>query len=109
MGAEREKRANSTLATAAKESKILISEGYRQEAINISEGEKTKRINEAKGRASEIEILAEASAEGLQKVAEAINKPGGDYAVKMRLAEDFVGRTGEVRMGADVSVPPDAV
>ena len=56
MEAEREKRADITLATAAKESKILISEGYRQEAINISEGDKTKRINEAKGRASEIEI-----------------------------------------------------
>lgn len=106
MEAEREKRADITLATAAKESKILISEGYRQEAINISEGEKTKRINEAKGRASEIEILAEASAEGLQKVAEAIKKPGGDYAVKMRLVEDFVGRTGEVLKGADVSVLP---
>ena len=106
MEAEREKRAEITLATAAKESKILVSEGHRQEAINISEGEKQKRINEAKGRASEIEILAEASAEGLQKVAQAIKKPGGDYAVKMRLVEDFVGRTGDVLKGADVSVLP---
>lgn len=106
MEAEREKRADITLATAGKESKILISEGYRQEAINISEGEKQKRINEAMGRAREIEILAEASAEGLQKVAQAIKKPGGDYAVKMRLVEDFIGRTGEVMKGADISVLP---
>ena len=106
MEAEREKRAEITLATAGKESKILISEGYRQEAINISEGEKQKRINEATGRAREIEILAEASAEGLQRVAEAIRKPGGDYAVKMRLVEDFVGRMGEVLRSANVSVLP---
>lgn len=106
MEAEREKRADITLATAGKESKILISEGYRQEAINISEGEKQKRINEALGRAREIEILAEASAEGLQAVAQSINKPGGDYAVKMRLVEDFIGRMGEVMENANVSVLP---
>ncbi|MDT8407287.1 MAG: SPFH domain-containing protein, partial [Methylococcales bacterium] len=96
MEAEREKRADITLAMAQKESKILISEGHRQEAINISEGEKQKRINEAQGRASEIKILAEASAEGLQQVAHAIKQPGGDMAVKMRLVEDFIGRVGEV-------------
>jgi regulator of protease activity HflC (stomatin/prohibitin superfamily) len=106
MEAERAKRAEITLATAEKESKILISEGYRQEAINISEGEKQKRINEAIGRAKEIEILAEASAEGLQRVAKSIQKPGGEAAVKMRLVEDFVGRMGEVLNGANVSVLP---
>jgi regulator of protease activity HflC (stomatin/prohibitin superfamily) len=106
MTAEREKRADITLATAEKESKILISEGHRQEAINISEGQKQKRINEATGRAREIEILAEASSRGLQKVAQATQKPGGEYAVKMRLVEDFIGRMGEVMNGANVSVMP---
>jgi regulator of protease activity HflC (stomatin/prohibitin superfamily) len=95
MTAEREKRAEITLATAEKESKILI-----------SEGEKQKRINEAIGRAREIEILAEATARGLQKIAQATQKPGGEYAVKMRLIEDFIGRMGEVMHGANVSVMP---
>jgi regulator of protease activity HflC (stomatin/prohibitin superfamily) len=106
MEAERAKRAEITLATADKESKILISEGFRQEAINISEGEKQKRINEATGRAREIEILAAASAEGLRTVAAAILKPGGDYAVKMRLVEEFIARFGEIVEGADLSVLP---
>lgn len=106
MEAEREKRADITLATAGKESKILISEGHRQEAINISEGQKQKRINEALGRAREIEILAEASAEGLQKVAEAVTKPGGEYAVKMRLVEGFIDRMGAVMKSANISVLP---
>lgn len=106
MEAEREKRAEITLATADKESKILVSEGFRQEAINISEGEKQKRINEAIGRAKEIEILADASAEGLKKVSLAIQQPGGEYAVKMRLVEDFIKRMGEVMNGANISVLP---
>jgi regulator of protease activity HflC (stomatin/prohibitin superfamily) len=106
MEAERAKRAEITLALAEKESKILISEGHRQEAINISEGQKQKRINEATGRAREIEILAAASAEGLRNVAAAINGPGGEYAVKMRLVEGYLQRMGEVLKGADISVLP---
>ena len=106
MEAERAKRAEITLATANKESKILVSEGHRQEAINVSEGEKQKRINEANGRAKEIEILAAASAEGLRKVADATQQPGGEYAVKMRLVEGFLNRMGGVLDDADVSVLP---
>ena len=106
MEAERAKRAEITLATANKESKILISEGHRQEAINLSEGKKQERINESNGRAREIEILAGASAEGLRKVADAIQGPGGEYAVKMRLVEGFLDRTGDVIQGSHVSVLP---
>jgi regulator of protease activity HflC (stomatin/prohibitin superfamily) len=106
MEAERAKRAEITLATADKESKILISEGYRQEAINISEGEKQKRINEALGKAREIEILAAASAEGLRYVSEAILKPGGESAVRMRLVEEFITRFGEIVDRSDLSVLP---
>ena len=64
MEAERRKRAEITLANAERDSTIALSQGERQEAINISEGERQKRINEAKGRAQEIEILANATAEG---------------------------------------------
>lgn len=106
MEAEREKRADITRATATKESKILVSEGHRQEAINFSTGEKQKRMNEAEGRAKEIEILAEASAKGIEMIATAIRTPGGNAAVKMRLVEDFINRTGEVMKRANVSVLP---
>ncbi|GAB4367208.1 MAG: stomatin-like protein [Methylohalobius crimeensis] len=106
MEAERAKRAEITLAKAERESKILISEGHRQEAINISEGEKQKRINESIGHAREIEILAAASAEGLTKVARAIQNPGGEAAVKMRLVEEFLEKMGKVMQEADVSVLP---
>lgn len=107
MEAEREKRAEITLAMADKESKIIHSQGVRTEAINLSEGVRQKRINEAKGKAQEIELLATASAQGMELVAQAINSPGGDIAVKMQLVEQFVDQVGEVLKKSNVSVLPN--
>ena len=52
------------------------------------------------------DFSADASAEGLELVAEAINAPGGRSAVKMQLVEDFVDQYGEILEKADVSVVP---
>lgn len=106
MEAEREKRAEITLAQAEKESTINLSEGERQEAINLSEGDKQKRINEAEGKAKEIEILAHATAEGMNLVAKAASRSGGDKAIKMRLLQQFINQTGVILDKADVSVVP---
>jgi regulator of protease activity HflC (stomatin/prohibitin superfamily) len=106
MEAEREKRAEITLAQAEKESTINLSEGERQEAINLSEGDKQKRINEAEGKAKEIEILAHATAEGMNLVAKAASKAGGEKAIKMRLLQQFINQTGVILDKADVSVVP---
>ena len=106
MVAERNRRAEITLATAEKEAKINISEGNRQESINHSVGERQRRINIAEGRAQEISLLADAQAQGIAMVAEAINKPGGDKAVKMRLVDQFVGELGRILDGSDISVLP---
>lgn len=106
MVAERDRRAEITLATAEKEAKINISEGERQESINHSVGERQRVINIAEGRAKEIQLLAEAQAQGIALVAEAINQPGGDKAIKMRLVDQFVGELGRILDGSDVSVLP---
>ena len=106
MEAERQKRAEITLAQAEKESTINLSEGKRQEAINLSEGDKQRQINEAHGRAKEIEILAQATAEGINMIASAACKPGGDKAIKTRLLEQFIQQTGKILKTADVSVLP---
>jgi regulator of protease activity HflC (stomatin/prohibitin superfamily) len=106
MEAERSKRAEITLATADKESRITLSEGHKIESINVSEGEKLKRINEAKGKAREIELIAAATSTGVKLVAEAINLPGGDKAVKMQLVEQYITEVGNVMEHANVSVLP---
>jgi regulator of protease activity HflC (stomatin/prohibitin superfamily) len=106
MEAEREKRAEITLASAEREATIMLSQGERQEAINLSEGERQKRINEAEGRAREISEIAQATSEGMKLVARAISKPGGDEAMKMRLLESYIAQLGAIFRQADIAVVP---
>jgi regulator of protease activity HflC (stomatin/prohibitin superfamily) len=109
MEAERQKRAEITMALGQKESRINLSTGERQEAINLSEGEKQKRINEAVGKAKEIEILADASARGIARIAAAICKPGGKQAIRMRLLEQYIDEVGQIIRNANVSVVPQQI
>jgi regulator of protease activity HflC (stomatin/prohibitin superfamily) len=106
MEAEREKRAEVTLANAEKDSTITMSEGERQADINLSEGEKQRRINVATGRAQEIQLLSAATAYSIERVAAAIGKPGGSDAVKMQIAEQFIDELGAILAGASISVVP---
>ncbi|GAB4422700.1 MAG: stomatin-like protein [Turneriella sp.] len=106
MEAERQKRADITLAQGEKQARINVSEGEKQAAINLSEGEKQKRINEAEGRSAEIRLVADATARGLRRIAEAIGKPGGASAVKMRIVEQFLEEFGKVLAQSKVSVVP---
>lgn len=96
MRAERERRAAIAKSEGERQSMINVSEGQKQEVINLSEAEKQKQINEAEGRAKEIELVAVATAEGLRKIAEAIQTPGGKDAVSLRIAEQYVGEFGKL-------------
>ena len=106
MEAERQKRAEITLANAERDSTINISEGERQEAINLSEGERQKRINEANGRAQEISILATATANGMTAIARAIKQPGGYQAMNVRLVESYIDQVDSLYARSDVSIVP---
>ena len=96
MEAERQKRAEITISSGEKEAKINLSEGEKVQAINLSEGEKQRRINESNGTAQEIRTLATASAQAVNLVAEAINGPGGQHAVKAQLVEQFIDEFGKI-------------
>ncbi len=104
--AEREKRAEILASEGEREGRINVSEGEREESINLSQGERQKRINEAEGRAAAMEIIAAATAEGIKEVAEAINSPNGDRAVKLRIAEQFVEQLRKVLEKANTTVMP---
>ncbi len=94
--AEREKRAEIARSEGERQARINMAEGQRQQAINVSEGEKQKRINEAEGKAGEIEIVAQATAEGIRRVAEALNGAGGMDAARVRLAEKYIAEFGNL-------------
>ena len=96
MRAEREKRATIAESEGDRQAKINRAEGDRQEMITRSEGEKQKRINEAEGRAIEIERVAGATAEGVRKIASAINEKGGINAVNLRVAEQYLNEFGKL-------------
>ena len=99
--AEREKRARIAqseglkieqinLASGEREAEIKKSEGEAQAAVNASQGEKVARINRAQGEAEALKLVAQASADAIRLVADAINQPGGNEAVNLKLAEQYV-------------------
>ncbi len=106
MEAEREKRAEITLAQAEKQATINYSSADRMEKINVSEGERQKKINEAEGKAQEIRLLAEATAQGIKKISQAIGKPGGARAVELRVLERFIDEFGTILKTSKVTVVP---
>lgn len=94
MRAEREKRAIIAESEGTKQAKINVAEGDKQEFILKSEGEKMRRINEAAGRASEIEQVANATANGLRAISKAISEENGLNAVNLRIAEQYLNAFG---------------
>ena len=106
MKAEREKRAEIALSEGDRQSRINRAEGMRQEAVDLSEGEKQKRINEAQGRAEEILLVADATAQGLAKVAGVISQPGGGEAMNLKVAEQFIGEFGNLAKENNTMIIP---
>jgi len=106
MRAEREKRATIAESEGERQAKINVAEGSKQEAIKNSEGEKMKRINEAEGRAKEIELVAIATAEGINKIAAAIQNPGGSDAVNLRVAEQYIKQFGNLAKEGNTMIIP---
>lgn len=106
MEAEREKRAEITHSEGFRQARINESEGEQKSQILISEGARQRRINEAKGKAQEIELIANATANGIQRIAEAMQKPGGELAVRTKLIEQYIDQFGKIIERSNVSVLP---
>jgi regulator of protease activity HflC (stomatin/prohibitin superfamily) len=89
--AEREKRAVIATSEGKRQQEINIADGERQAAILESEGQKTAQINKAQGEAQAIELVANANANAVRVVAEAIGLPGGMNAANLKVAELYIG------------------
>ncbi len=106
MEAEREKRAEIVHSEGFRQARINESEGEQQSQVLVSEASRQKRINEAMGKAKEIELVATATANGIQRIAEAMQKPGGDLAVKTKLVEQYIDEFGKIIENSKISVLP---
>lgn len=106
MRAEREKRAVILTSEGERDAKINEAEGEKQRVIKESEADKQKQINEAQGQAAAILAVANATAEGLREVAAAVNVDGGDSAMRLRIAEDYVEQFGNIAKEGNTLVVP---
>ncbi|HXX30801.1 MAG TPA: stomatin-like protein [Myxococcaceae bacterium] len=106
MRAEREKRAVILTSEGARDAAINNAEGEKQQTIKASEARKQQQINEAEGAARAILSIAEATAEGIRKVADAITVPGGFEAVRLRVAEQYVTKFGELARSSNTLILP---
>lgn len=115
--AEREKRARIAqsegvrqeqinLASGQREAEIQRSEGDAQAAINQSNGEKVAQINHATGEAEALRLVAQATADAIRLVAEAVNLPGGNEAVNLKVAEQYVDAFGKLAKESNTLIMP---
>jgi regulator of protease activity HflC (stomatin/prohibitin superfamily) len=88
--AEREKRALIAASEGRRQEQINIATGEREAFIARSEGEKQAEINKAQGEAAAITAVADATADAIRKIASAIQQPGGQDAVNLKVAEKAV-------------------
>ncbi|MCS6296184.1 MAG: SPFH/Band 7/PHB domain protein [Nitrospira sp.] len=106
MRAEREKRAVILTSEGERDAAINQAEGEKQQVIKASEAKKQQQINEAEGAAAAIMAIAGATAEGLRKVAESTQIPGGYEAVQLRVAEQYITKFGELAKASNTLVLP---
>ncbi len=109
MRAEREKRAVILTSEGERDAAINQAEGEKQQVIKASEAKKQQQINEAEGAASAILAIATATSEGIRKVAQSIQNPGGFEAVQLRVAEQYITQFGELAKTNNTLVLPATV
>jgi regulator of protease activity HflC (stomatin/prohibitin superfamily) len=106
MRAEREKRATILHSEGVRDAAINTAEGEKQQVIKASEATKQQQINEAEGQASAIREVANATADGIVRIAHALSSPGGMEAVQLRVAEQYIQRFGELAKETNTLILP---
>jgi len=106
MRAEREKRAVILTSEGQRDAAVNNAEGEKQQTIKASEARKQQQINESEGQAAAILAVATATAEGIKRVAEATQAPGGQEAIQLRVAEQYIAEFGKVISHADTIILP---
>jgi regulator of protease activity HflC (stomatin/prohibitin superfamily) len=104
--AEREKRALIAASEGRKQEQINIATGEREASIARSEGERQAEINKAQGEAAAITAVADATADAIRKIAAAIQSPGGEQAVQLKVAEKAVEAYGQLAQKNNTMIVP---
>lgn len=109
VAAERQKRADILQSEGKRQSQINIAEAEKQAVVLESEASKIDQINRAQGEAEAILAVAGATAEGIEKVAASIQKTGGEEAVALKIAEQYVAAFSKLaQKGTTILLPTNA-
>ena len=73
---------------------------------DLSEGEKQAEINRAQGAATAIIAVADATADAIRKIAAAIQQPGGEQAVQLKVAEKAVDAYAQLAKANNTMIVP---
>ena len=107
-------------AERRKRASILESEGLRQSKINVAEAEKTtvilaseafreQAINRASGEAEAILRTANATADSIKVVAEALAEKGGSEAASLRVADAYISSFKELAKASTTMLLPTSL
>jgi len=107
--AEREKRALIAASEGRKQEQINIATGEREAFIARSEGQRQAEINKAQGEAAAIVAVADATAEALRKVGQAIREPGGEQAVQLKVAQQAVEAFAQLAQKNNTMIVPSSL
>lgn len=106
VAAERQKRAEILQSEGQRQSKINVAEGDKQEIVLESEAAMTDQINRARGEAEAIREVAQATAQGIELVAASIQKAGGEQAVALKVAQQYVDAFGKLAKESNTILLP---
>ncbi|MFK7760999.1 MAG: SPFH domain-containing protein [Candidatus Midichloriaceae bacterium] len=109
VSSERQKRADILESEGKMQSMINIAEGNKKEVVLNSEAGMTDKINKAKGESEAIQLVAKATAIGIEKIAEAILKSGGTEAVSMKLAQQYIEAFQKIAKDGNTIIIPSEV
>lgn len=106
MRAEREKRASVLESEGHRDAEVNRAEGSKQRVVKESEAKKLQQINEAEGQAAAILAVANATAEGISKVALSLKAEGGSQAMELRIAEQYIKQFGNLAKEGNTVILP---
>ena len=105
--AEREKRARIAESEGRKIEQINLASGQREAEIQQSEGEAQAAINASNGeKIARLRLVAEANADAIRKIAEAVRSEGGSEAVNLKVAEQYVAAFSNLAKESNTLIMP---
>ena len=93
-------------AERRKRAEILESEGAREAAVNRADGSRRSVVLAADGEAAAILARARATAEAVSLLGAAVTGPGGNAAVSLRIAEQYVAAFGKIAKSSTTLLLP---